>query len=144
MKKFWIFSAFFYIACSSHSSWKLKPAKLDRSVFGDVGAIEIERNPKLDRGPSVGSFISPTFLAPADLLISTVGGSFGRMDAQSGSFRWKKTYKVGVGSRAVIKGNTVYIGALDMNVHAYNIQTGKEKWHKRLSAESMGNLLIGP
>src|ERR1700749_3139048 len=94
------------VACSSISKLKPQAAKLEPHIFNDIGMEEIERNPKNERGPNPGSFVSPTFLDSKDVFVSTVGGTLGLMSTQSGSFRWKKTYQIGVGSRPALKGDT--------------------------------------
>jgi outer membrane protein assembly factor BamB len=128
---------FFMAACTS------LPKQPTPSRFGELGAIEIEKSPRLNRGAPVGSYIPPVMLNTTDFLVGTLGGSFGRLDSTTGSFKWKKTFKVGVASRPVVKGNHVFVGAMNGFVYCYNLQDGKEIWKRKLSAETMGNLLMG-
>ncbi len=113
------------------------------SRFMGVGAIEIERDSKLQRGPPIGSFAYPVKLNDSDYFVGTLGGSFGRFSTLSGSFKWKKRFPVGVASRPAIRGDRVYIGAMNSIVYCYDLKNGKEIWKKELSAETLGNLLMG-
>lgn len=117
--------------------------EIDSSRFLGIGMVEIERNPKTDRGPSVGSFAHPIRFNETDYFVGTLGGTFGRFHTPSGSFKWKKHFVVGVAARPVVRGERVYIGAMDGFVYSFDLKNGRQIWKKKLSAESLGNLVMG-
>lgn len=121
----------------------LPKGSVDNSRILGIGIVEIERAAKNDRGAALGSFAFPVRYSESDFFVGTLGGSFGRFHTPSGSYKWKKTYKVGVASRPAMRGNRIYIGAMDGHVYSYDIVTGKEIWKKKLSAESTANLVMG-
>lgn len=116
--------------------------KVTRRLMG-VGIVELERNPRVDRGSPVGSFAFPTKLSENDYFVGTLGGGFGRFNLRTGNYKWKKRYRVGVASRPAIRGDRVYIGAMDGFVYCYDLKNGREVWKKKLSAETLGNLVMG-
>lgn len=138
MKSLALLSLLSLVACTT-----LPEKEIDTSRFQGIGIVEIERADKNDRGAALGSFAYPVRMNDSDFLVGTLGGSFGRFHTPSGSYRWRKTYRVGVASRPAIRGNRVYIGAMDGFIYAYDIGTGKEIWKKKLSSESTANLVMG-
>ena len=118
------------------------PAVKKASRFEPLGLVEIERGSRLDRGPSPGSFASPVPFTQTDFFVGTIGGSFGRFDTRTGSFKWKKTFPIGVTAEPAIDKNRVFIGALNSHVQALDVRDGTVLWDKRLSAESEGNLIF--
>jgi hypothetical protein len=142
------FFLFLILSLASCTSFKLKDLAVSKSekpqaLIQGLGAVEIERSFENNRGASLGSFAGLVQVSPSDFLVGTVGGSFGRFDTQNGSFKWKKSYKIGVASRPVVEGDRVFVGALDGFVYCYSLGKGKELWRKKLSAESLGNLVFG-
>jgi len=142
MKKVSFLFALIFTGCSTHKLTVPKSEKTHSLIQG-LGEVEIERGALNNRGASLGSFAGLTQVSPTDFLVGTIGGSFGRFDTQNGSFKWKKTYKVGVASRPVVEGDRVFVGALDGFVYCYSLNKGEELWRKKLSAESLGNLVYG-
>ena len=126
------------VACTSVPRSDVPPSRIQ-----GIGIVEIERDSKFDRGAGLGSFAYPVKFNETDFFVGTLGGSFGRFHTLSGSFKWKKTFKVGVSSRPAIRGNRVYIGAMDGFVYSYDLTNGRQIWKKKLSAESTGNLIMG-
>jgi len=141
MKKFSFLCMLGLIGCSTHNLAVPKSEKPPAHIQG-LGEVEIERG-LANRGASLGSFSALVQVSSSDFLVGTVGGSFGRFDTQNGSFKWKKTYKVGVASRPVVEGDRVFVGALDGFVYCYSLAKGEEIWRKKLSAETLGNLVYG-
>lgn len=144
-KVFFLFLILFFSACSTVKLEDLAVPKSEKpqALIQGLGAVEIERSFANNRGASLGSFAGLVQVSPSDFLVGTMGGSFGRFDTQNGSFKWKKTYKVGVASRPVVEGDRVFVGALDGFVYCYSLGKGRELWRKKLSAESLGNLVYG-
>lgn len=138
MKVFFFAAALLAVSCTT-----LPKGAMDTSRFTGIGMVEVERDPKFERGPALGSFAYPIKLSDTDYFVGTLGGSFGRFHTPSGSFKWKKTFRVGVASRPAIRGNRVYIGAMDGFVYSFDMLNGRQVWKKKLSAESMGNLVMG-
>ncbi|MEZ4815647.1 MAG: PQQ-binding-like beta-propeller repeat protein [Bdellovibrionota bacterium] len=139
MKSLFYFSLSLIVA----SCTTLPKSQVDHSRFIGMGMVEIERNPRFDRGAALGSFAYPIRFSESDYFVGTLGGTFGRFHTPSGSFKWKKTFQIGVTSRPAIRGNRVYIGAMNGFVYCYDLNNGKEVWKKKLSAESLGNLVMG-
>ena len=131
-----------FVSCTSIKTTVPKAEKPQSRLQG-LGVVELERAYFHNRGVNAGSFAGLVQVSPTDFLVGTIGGAFGRFDTQKGSFRWKKTYKIGVGSRPVIEGDQVFVGALDGYVYCVSLSNGKDIWRKKLSAESLGNLVYG-
>src|SRR4051812_20868953 len=89
-----------------------------------VGIVELEHDPKLDRGASIGSFAYPVKFSESDYFVGTLGGYFGRFDTLSGSYKWKKRFRVGVASEPVVRGDRVYVGAMDGAVYCFDLKDG--------------------
>ena len=143
MKKFlFLISFLLFASCASFQIKVPKDEKL-QSHIQDLGIVEIERSFANNRGANLGSFAGLVQVSPTDFLVGTMGGSFGRFDTQNGSFKWKKTFKIGVATRPVVEGDRVFVGALDGFVYCYSLSKGEELWRKKLSAESLGNLVFG-
>ena len=143
MKKFlFLISFLLFASCTSFQIKVPKDEKL-QSHIQDLGIVEIERSFANNRGANLGSFAGLVQVSPTDFLVGTMGGSFGRFDTQNGSFKWKKTFKIGVATRPVVEGDRVFVGALDGFVYCYSLSKGEELWRKKLSAESLGNLVFG-
>jgi outer membrane protein assembly factor BamB len=141
MKKFSFLCVLVLTGCSTHKLTVPKTEKAPALIQG-LGEVEIERGAN-NRGANLGSFASLVQVSPSDFLVGTIGGSFGRFNTQNGSFKWKKTYKVGVASRPIVEGDRVFVGALDGFVYCYSLSKGEELWRKKLSSESLGNLVYG-
>lgn len=130
-------------ACSSFSKIGIPKSEVPLSRIQGIGMVELERDSKFDRGAALGSFAYPVKFNETDFFVGTLGGSFGRFHTLSGSFKWKKTFKVGVSARPAIRGNRVFIGAMDGFVYSFDLVNGRQVWKKKLSAESTGNLIMG-
>src|SRR5262245_22812508 len=46
--------------------------------------------------------------------------------------RWKVDLKKGIESTAAIVKDTVYVGCFDDHLHAFDLNTGKPRWKKKL------------
>jgi len=87
------------------------------------------------------SFLSPQFLGGEDLLVTTLGGGVGLLDLHSGHFRWKLDVAIGVSSKPVVVGSSVYVAGMDAVVRKLKLSTGKLEWESKVSAESLGGIV---
>jgi outer membrane protein assembly factor BamB len=91
-------------------------------------------------GAPMQSFVEPQFVGSDEVLLSTLGGGVELRRLPTGAVVWSKPVTIGVASKPLILGSSVYVAGMDGVVRKFRLNNGQEDWTAKLSAESTGGL----